>query len=263
MYTLISCSHHFQEEKLANKAGARFLHVRAPGCHSEQARNESTMGPREQLLNRKLEEMKVIRQAYHGNVFVGNHCKLVLKNHEALCSVIRDKPHLHQKFITIFSLFNRIHPYLFLKSRRLTPEEIESLQDMCSKFGELFPQLFPEANITRKIHELIFSVPRFAARFKTIGMLSEEEGESLHAAVNIELRQLVAVRNPAERMSLLVQRQELRSKASKSLLNRASTWKEISFQKEIWAIGREKEGNENLKEIGRKFDDEESNLKEM
>ena len=48
-----------------------------------------------------------------------------------------------------------------------------------------------------------------------------------------------------------------------SHMARASTWKEISFQKEIWAIGRKKEGNENLKEIGRKFDDEESNLKEM
>ena len=45
--------------------------------------------------------------------------------------------------------------------------------------------------------------------------------------------------------------------------SRASTWKEISFQKEIWAVGRKKEGNENLKEIGRKFDGEIKNLKEM
>ena len=45
--------------------------------------------------------------------------------------------------------------------------------------------------------------------------------------------------------------------------NRASTWKEISFQKEILAIGRKKEGNENLKEIGRKFDGEMRNLKKM
>ena len=45
--------------------------------------------------------------------------------------------------------------------------------------------------------------------------------------------------------------------------SRASTWKEISFQKEMLAIGRKKEGNENLKEIGRKFDDEVRDLKEM
>ena len=44
---------------------------------------------------------------------------------------------------------------------------------------------------------------------------------------------------------------------------RASTWKEITFQKEILAIGRKKDGNENLKEIVRKFDDEVRNLMEM
>ena len=44
---------------------------------------------------------------------------------------------------------------------------------------------------------------------------------------------------------------------------RASTWKEISFQKEILAIGRKKEGDENFKEIGRKFDGEMRNLKTM
>ena len=43
----------------------------------------------------------------------------------------------------------------------------------------------------------------------------------------------------------------------------ASTWKEISSKKEIWAIGRRKEGRENLKEIERKFDDEMRILKEM
>ena len=45
--------------------------------------------------------------------------------------------------------------------------------------------------------------------------------------------------------------------------SRASTWKEIAFQKEILAIGRKKEGNENLKEIGRNFDDEVRNSMEM
>ena len=49
----------------------------------------------------------------------------------------------------------------------------------------------------------------------------------------------------------------------KTAEDRASTWKEISFQKEILAIGRKKEGNENFKEIGRKFDGEMRNLKTM
>ena len=46
-------------------------------------------------------------------------------------------------------------------------------------------------------------------------------------------------------------------------MSSASTWKEISFKKEIWAIGRKKEGNENLREIGTKFDVKVRNLQEM
>ena len=189
-------------------------------CDELKAKNESKMGPRELELHRKLDEIKVKRQAYHGNVFVGNHCKLVLRHHEALCNVVADKPVLHQTFTNIFSLFSKIQRPLFIKSRLLTQEEITTLTNSCSKFGEIFPSLFPQANVTRKIHELVFSVPRFAQRFKTIGMLSEEEGESLHAAVNMEHRQLVAVRNSSDRMSLIIKRQELRSNATKSLLKR-------------------------------------------
>ena len=55
----------------------------------------------------------------------------------------------------------------------------------------------------------------------------------------------------------------IKSENSIAASTSASTWKEISFQKEILAIGRKKEGNENLKEIGRKFDDEVRNLMEM
>eukprot|EP00112_Aurelia_sp_Birch-Aquarium-sp1_P019382 Seg4785.1 transcript_id=Seg4785.1/GoldUCD/mRNA.D3Y31 product="hypothetical protein" protein_id=Seg4785.1/GoldUCD/D3Y31 len=178
------------------------------------------MGPRERILNSKLEEIKVVRQAYHGNVFVRNHCKLVLKNHGTVCSVISDKTDMHTKFIELFSLFNMIQPLLFMKQRMLKDEEITLVKDVCYKFGALFPLYFPEKNITRKIHEFVFSVPRFIDRFKTTGLLSEEEGESFHAAVNMELRQLVAVRNPTEKMQLLLKRQELRSKASKNLIRR-------------------------------------------
>ena len=51
-------------------------------------------------------------------------------------------------------------------------------------------------------------------------MMSEEEGESIHASVNSELRQLFSVREPAKKLSLILNRQELRSKAPKSLLAR-------------------------------------------
>ena len=127
---------------------------------------------------------------------------------------------MHTKFIELFSLFNMIQPLIFMKQRMLKDEEITLVKDACYKFSALFPLYFPEKNITRNIHEFVFSVPRFINIFKTTALLSEEEGESLHAAVNMELRQLIAVRNPAEKMQLLLKRQELRSKASKNLIRR-------------------------------------------
>ena len=51
-----------------------------------------------------------------------------------------------------------------------------------------------------KIHELIFNIPRFVKnKLKTIGMLSEQDGESKHAAVKAE-RSLACVCNHAERI---------------------------------------------------------------
>ena len=171
------------------------------------------MGSREKLLNRKLEDMTVIRQAYHGNVFVGNHCKLVLNKYKTLCNVVADKPDFHHKINTVFGIFSKICPLLFLKSRHLTSDEIASIKQLCIEFGEVFPVVFPECNVTRKIHELIFTVPRFVSEFRTIGMMSEEEGESIQASVNSELRQLFSVREPAKKLSLILKCQELRSKA--------------------------------------------------
>ena len=187
-------------------------------CDELKARAACKMGSREKLLNRKLEDMKVIRQAYHGNVFVGNHCKVVLNTYKTLCNVVADKPDFHHKINTVFGIFSKICPLLFLKSRHLTSDEIACIKQLCIEFGEVFPVFFPKCNVTCKIHELIFNVPRFVSEFRTIGMMSEEEGESIHASVNSELCQLFSVHEPAKKLSFILKRQELRSKAPKSLL---------------------------------------------
>ena len=94
----------------------------------------------------------------------------------------------------VFSIFSRIGPVLFRKSRFPSQEEIATLEELCNRFGEVFLVFFPDLNITRKMHELIFYVPKFASRFKTIGLMTEEVGESLHASVNRELRNLFSLR---------------------------------------------------------------------
>ena len=108
----------------------------------------------------------MVRQAYHGNVFVGNHCKLVLKNHELLCSVVSDKPCIHGKLIDLFGVFAEIQPLLF--SNILTNEQVAQVKELCTRFGKKYPIHFPDESITCKIHELVFDVPHF---WKSTGKL--------------------------------------------------------------------------------------------
>ena len=103
-------------------------------CDGLKAKKENEMGHRELLLNECLNEIKVVRQAYHGNVFVGNHCKLVLKNYVKLCRVIADQEEDHEKFLKIFEVFQQIQSLAFLKSRFLTEAEIGSLKQSCYRF---------------------------------------------------------------------------------------------------------------------------------
>ena len=50
-----------------------------------------------------------------------------------------------------------------------------------------------------------------------MGLLLEQEGESKHAAVNAELRLLACVRNHAERIQLILEKEELGSSADKNI----------------------------------------------
>ena len=63
------------------------------------------MGERERKLNLALKEMNVVRQAYHSNSFVGNHCKIMLENYKKLCECLKRAPK-HSKFLKIFEIFD-------------------------------------------------------------------------------------------------------------------------------------------------------------
>ena len=61
---------------------------------------------------------------------------------------------------------------------------------------------FPREALTRKIHELVFDIPCFVEEHETVGLFSEEEGESLHHEINFESVQLSCVRSDLEWSSM-------------------------------------------------------------
>ena len=186
-------------------------------CEDLNAKYKEIVGVREKSLNDALESIKIVRQACHGNVMVGNHCVIALKSYLVLTSVISDKKESFGIFNEIINIFDKMMS-LVMARKFLNNEEIERLGGLCNDFGKKFPIYFPTRKTTRKIHELIFNVPRFVTKYRTIGMLSEQEGESKHASVNAELRSIANVRSHAERIHLVLQREELRSISDKSLL---------------------------------------------
>ena len=98
----------------------------------------------------------------------------------------------------------------------MTETEIDTVKSLCTGFGN-FTEYFPNENTSRKINELIFDVPHFLAKHKTLGYLSEEEGESKHHSIKKQLRQYQSVRDEAEKLRLVVTNEELLSTAGRRL----------------------------------------------
>ena len=96
-------------------------------CDNLKAKFQEKVGQKELELTMSLEKMSVDRQAYHGNVFVGNHCKKILKKFTNLTSVLKaDSPELESKFNKIFAIFRDIQRLISanrfcqpMKSKRL------------------------------------------------------------------------------------------------------------------------------------------------
>ena len=76
----------------------------------------------------------------------------------------------------------------------LNVHEKARLTSLCYKFGEMFPVYFSTKALTRKIHELASDFPGFADEHGAVGLVSEEEVESLDHEINLKFDQWSYVR---------------------------------------------------------------------
>ena len=87
---------------------------------------KNLVGDRRKELARILEEdLHVVKTAYQGGQFVGNHCHRILMNHEQLSVVLAStsRPELQADFNLFCSTYLRIH-HLMKAARWLTEEEV-------------------------------------------------------------------------------------------------------------------------------------------
>ena len=153
-----------------------------------------------------------------------------------LCSILPDES-LRKKFFDLFELCS-IAQNLMAHKGYLNSEETDTLVFSCHEFGAKFPVYFPDVSLTRKIHELAFDVPRFVKEHQTVGLFSEEGGENVEHAINLEGAQLVGVRQKDLQLRLLIKQHETRAQADWSLLVtrprkcRECVWQERPFLKD-------------------------------
>ena len=77
------------------------------------------------------------------------------------------------------------------------------------EIGVLYPK-FLKRSIPSKVDDLIFVIPEFAKRFKTLGGLREEDIERLHNETNRILTGLISVREQSIKFLLTLERLELK-----------------------------------------------------
>ena len=62
-----------------------------------------------------LDRNKIIRQAYHGNILIGNHCKIILNNYEKICDVVSNEPGFHEDISECFPIYSELSKLISAK----------------------------------------------------------------------------------------------------------------------------------------------------
>ena len=95
----------------------------------------ANVGDTEFKLLETLNSIKVVCKSYHGNVFIGNHCKIILNNYQKLCSVVSVEPEFHKYTSESFHIYSQLEK-LILAKRFFTEAEILSAKELCTRFDK-------------------------------------------------------------------------------------------------------------------------------
>ena len=172
-------------------------------------------GPCAKRLAIALKSLRIEVQAYHSSTFVGNHVRKMVTGigPATLASALGNAPankYESDKYEMLLTSFGKIED--FFVARFLTDSEVDQLESCCSQFFIAFKQLLPDHSIMPKIH-FITHLPTFAKKHRTLGLLSEQPQESLHAKMNAKERQYAAVPDTERRMRLMLQHHYVTSTA--------------------------------------------------
>ena len=144
--------------------------------------------------NKLMNEICVSRKGNRGHSLVGNdvHTMLQPENQERLCALLEPRqvhprnekkygnPEAAAKLRTLLGLVGDMYR-IATAARGLSDDEISGLQSLGNELAEWYPKNYPERTITPKFHVATHHIPEFAAKYRTVGLVSEHCLESTHA----------------------------------------------------------------------------------
>ena len=118
-----------------------------------------------------------------GNVEDKFH-KEVLSGNMGFLNCLNDSPAIRLKYEKVWKILSTARKGF--SKQNATTEELEETAQTCEKFTEIFPVLFPQTNITRKMHCFSIIAPRQIREQRCVyKMLKiEQAGEVLDTKLN-------------------------------------------------------------------------------
>ena len=176
-------------------------------------------GPLCASLENVLQQNRIVRQAYHSQSFIGNHCHKYLTAEciESLTSTIRHKSvdlfsryqplitktlRLSEKNMTILKAFSLVHQLMSHKKPMQDKDnEVRAIEDAISNYFDLYQALFPDISLIPKQHFLEHHCTDWIRRWG-FGMAfgGEQGGEHIHAHMHRIARSSKGILNEVDRI---------------------------------------------------------------
>ena len=123
------------------------------------------------------------------------------------------------RYTTLFQKLWQCHS-LYAVARPLCRHELRALELRCASFGNWFPHRFPSASLPPKFHLLTHEVPRFAARWQTVGLASEQAVEASNRVVNRLDRTYTTMNDAQQRLAAIIKQLVLEHNPAVSVIVR-------------------------------------------
>jgi len=182
-----------------------------------------------------MSSLGIERQQFHGGAFLGNACNTLLMNASSFGALLRPVTFTirvaegksnsftcgdhatAQQFTTLFHKLYQCYA-LYSVARPLCRHEQRALELRCASFGNWFPHRCNDVSLPPKFHLLTQEIPRFAVRWHTVGLASEQAVESSNRIVNRLDRTYTTIREPEKRLAALVRQLALEHNPAVSVI---------------------------------------------